>query len=109
MGLVLGRMAILVVVVLVGLSAPAVANESQDGIAYAERQLRPYASQPVFRAPGDPFDVRACAKAKSMLSIPNPSANPFLKGIIDRMKRVGAEVGFKVIEWENQGQPSQWV
>jgi ribose transport system substrate-binding protein len=44
-----------------------------------------------------------------MLSIPNNSTNPFLKGIIDRMKVVGEELGLEVVEWENQGQPSQWV
>ena len=44
-----------------------------------------------------------------MLSIPNNSANPFLKGIIDREKKAGAEIGLEVTEWENQGQPSQWV
>lgn len=90
-------------------SAPAMADATQDGIAYAGRQLKAYAAEPVFRAPGDAFDARACAKGKSMLSIPNSSANPFLKGIIDRMKRVGADLGLKVTEWENQGQPSQWV
>ena len=89
--------------------APAMADATQDGIGYAEQQLKAYAAKPVFRAPGEPFDARACAKGKSMLSIPNSSANPFLKGIIDRMKRVGADLGLKVTEWENQGQPSQWV
>ena len=44
-----------------------------------------------------------------MLSIPNNSGNPFLKGIIDRMKAVGEDIGLEVVEWENQGQPSQWV
>lgn len=44
-----------------------------------------------------------------MLSIPNSSANPFLKGIIDRMQAVGEQIGLEVVEWENQGQPSQWV
>ncbi len=56
-----------------------------------------------------PFDAKACAKGKKQLSIPNSSANPFLKGIIDREKKAGAEVGLQVKEWENQGQPSQWV
>ena len=88
---------------------PALADATQDGITYAEQQLKAYTAEPVFRAPGVPFDAIACAKGKSMLSIPNSSANPFLKGIIDRMKRVGADLGLKVIEWENQGQPSQWV
>ena len=44
-----------------------------------------------------------------MLSIPNSSGNPFLKGIIDREKAAGKLVGLEVKEWENQGQPSQWV
>ena len=47
-------------------------------------------------APGEPFDAKACAAGKKMMSIPNNSANPFLKGIIDRMKAAGAEVGLEV-------------
>ena len=35
-----------------------------------------------FTAPGAAFDARKCAAGKKMLSIPNSSANPFLKGII---------------------------
>ena len=90
-------------------TAPAIADATRDGVTFAKQQLEAYRAEPAFRAPGDPFDARACAKGKSMLSIPNSSANPFLKGIIDRMKRVGADLGLKVTEWENQGQPSQWV
>ncbi len=101
--------ALLAGLVLAVLPAPAMADATQDGVASAEQQLKAYAAEPVFRAPGEPFDAKACAKGKSMLSIPNASANPFLKGIIDRMKRVGADLGLKVTEWENQGQPSQWV
>ena len=85
---------------------------SQDAAAGVERAreaLASYQAKPEFTAPGEPFDARACAAGKKMLSIPNNSANPFLKGIIDRMKTVGAELGLEVVEWENQGQPSQWV
>lgn len=82
---------------------------AQDGMARAAERLAAYTSKPEFVAPGEPFDIRSCAADKKMLSIPNNSANPFLKGIIDRMKTVGDKIGLEVVEWENQGQPSQWV
>ncbi|MDQ6437545.1 sugar ABC transporter substrate-binding protein [Mesorhizobium sp. LHD-90] len=87
---------------------PALAQEA-EGVANAKKFLEPYLAKPVFTAPGEAFDAKACAAGKKMLSIPNSSANPFLKGIIDRMKKVGGELGLQVVEWENQGQPSQWV
>ena len=79
------------------------------GIDTAKERLSVYSEKPVFTAPGEPFNIRECASGKKMLSIPNNSANPFLKGIIDRMKAVGDDIGLEVVEWENQGQPSQWV
>ena len=90
--------------------APA-ALHAQDGdaMARAQEKLASYTSTPEFTAPGEPFDIRQCAANKKMLSIPNNSGNPFLKGIIDRMKIVGEEIGLEIVEWENQGQPSQWV
>ena len=91
------------------LAGPAFADAVSDGVAKAKENLAVYANKPVFTAPGEPFDAKTCAAGKKMLSIPNSSGNPFLKGIIDRMKTAGAEVGLEVKEWENQGQPSQWV
>ncbi|RYE50058.1 MAG: sugar ABC transporter substrate-binding protein, partial [Rhizobiaceae bacterium] len=88
---------------------PSHADAAADGIARAKENLAKYQAKPVFVAPGDAFDAKSCAAGKKMLSIPNNSGNPFLKGIIDRMKTAGAEVGLEVREWENQGQPSQWV
>jgi ribose transport system substrate-binding protein len=85
------------------------ADAAADGLARAKEKLQKYTEKPVFVAPGEAFDAKACAKGKKQLSIPNSSANPFLKGIIDREKKAGAEVGLQVREWENQGQPSQWV
>lgn len=81
----------------------------QAGIDRAKERLAAYSQKPVFEAPGEPFDIKSCVAGKKMLAIPNSSANPFLKGIIDRMKAVGSDIGFEVAEWENQGQPSQWV
>jgi len=96
-------------VALTALSLPAFADAAADGLAKAKENLAAYTAKPVFKAPGEPFDAKACAAGKKMLSIPNNSGNPFLKGIIDREKAAGALVGLEVKEWENQGQPSQWV
>lgn len=90
-------------------ASPAFADAASDGLAKAKENLAVYTAKPVFVAPAEPFDAKKCAAGKKMLSIPNNSGNPFLKGIIDRMKAAGAEVGLEVKEWENQGQPSQWV
>ena len=88
---------------------PAMADDVADGLARAQASLAKYTAMPAFVAPGDPFDAKKCAAGKKMMSIPNTSANPFLKGIIEREKAAGAKVGLDVKEWENQGQPSQWI
>jgi len=88
-------------------ATPSAAGD-QAGIARAQAVLDQYKAKPAFVAPGEPFDA-TCAKGKTMVSIPNTSANPFVKGIIDRMTIAGKEVGFNVVEWQNQGQPNQWV
>ncbi len=85
---------------------PALAD---DGLARAQAVVDTYRQKPVFQAPGPAFDARACAAGKKMLSIPNNSANQFLKGVIRREISAGAEIGLAVTEWENQGQPNQWV
>jgi len=87
----------------------AYAQDAEEGLARAADRLSVYTQQPVFTPPGEAFDIRACVDGRKMLAIPNSSANPFLKGIIDRMKAVGEQIGLEVVEWENQGQPSQWV
>ncbi|WP_421761326.1 sugar ABC transporter substrate-binding protein [Devosia sp.] len=90
-------------------ASPVFADAASDGLALAKANLAPYSAKPVFTAPGDPFDAKACAAGKKMMSIPNNSGNPFLKGIIDRMKAAGADVGLQVVEGQNQGTPAEWV
>jgi ribose transport system substrate-binding protein len=90
-------------------AGPAMADAVSDGLAQAKANLVKYTSTPEFVAPGEPFDAKACAAGKKQMSIPNNSANPFLKGIIDRMKAAGAEVGLEVVEGQNQGTPAEWV
>jgi ribose transport system substrate-binding protein len=76
---------------------------------YANQQLESYRDPPEFVAPGEPFDAKACMAGKKILGIPVSSANPFTKNIYTAMKQVADKVGFTFTEWENQGQPSQWV
>lgn len=105
------RPALALLAAVAGLLLPglASADATSDGIAYAKAQIDKHRAKPVFTAPGAPFDAQKCAAGKKMLSIPNSSANPFLKGIIKREVEVGKQLGFTVQEWQNQGQPSQWA
>jgi ribose transport system substrate-binding protein len=82
---------------------------ADEGLDRAQAVVDFYRTKPVFQPRGEAFDAHACAAGKKMLSIPNSSANPFLKGIIREEIKDGQEIGLAVTEWENQGQPSQWV
>ncbi|MFK0334340.1 sugar ABC transporter substrate-binding protein [Rhizobium sp. NPDC090275] len=99
---------------LIGLSTAVVggsakADDASDGVARATKIIEDHRQPPVYKPAGEAFDIRAVAKGKKMISIPNTSSNQFLKGIITREIAVGKEIGLDVREWENQGQPSQWV
>lgn len=94
---------------LLGFASTAFADAAADGLAAASAKLATYREKPVFKAPGPAFDIKSCAAGKKQLSIPNASTNPFLKGIINREIAVGKTIGLTVQEWQNQGQPSQWV
>ncbi len=92
-----------------GMSVSAGAALAEDGLDRAKAVVDFYKTKPEFHPRGQPFDAKSCAAGKKMLSIPNSSANPFLKGIIAQEIKDGKEIGLAVTEWENQGQPNQWV
>jgi ribose transport system substrate-binding protein len=91
------------------LGSSAVASVRAEGLEFFQKQLEPFISKPKFVAPGPPFDARKCMQGKSILSIPVSSANPFTANIEVAMQNVAKKVGFKFIEWSNQGQIAQWV
>lgn len=80
-----------------------------DDLSFFEQQLAPFLKKPAFVQPGPAFNARQCIKDKSIFSIPVSSANPFTANIEKAMAASAAQVGFKFIVWENQGQTSQWV
>jgi len=92
------------------LSAPSFvqAQGAVNGLTHARAMVESHRTVPSF-AGLKPFDARTCAGGKRMLSIPNTSANPFLKGIIEREIAVGHGVGLLVREWQNEGHPTEWI
>jgi len=78
-----------------------------EDLSWFEARLKPYESKPDFVAPGPAFDARSCMRGKSIMSIPQSSANPFTATIEKAMQAVADKVGFKFTTWENQGQSSQ--
>jgi len=88
---------------------PASAVTVEEGLAKAKEDPGEVHQQARIRCTRGTLDAKACAAGKKMMSIPNNSANPFLKGIIDRMKTAGAELGLEVVEGQNQGTPAEWV
>jgi ribose transport system substrate-binding protein len=82
---------------------------AQSPADIARERLEPFRQLPGFVAAGPEFDARTCMKGKKIMSIPNSSANPFVKNINNAMKGVAKKVGFEFMEWQNQGQLTQWV
>lgn len=75
----------------------------------AKAMIAQHQQLPVFEPNGPPFDAKACMAGKKILSIPVSSANPFNKAIIQSEIEAAKEIGFQVVEWENQARPTQWV
>jgi ribose transport system substrate-binding protein len=75
----------------------------------AKAVIEAHQKLPAFVPNGAPFDAKACMAGKRILSIPVSSANPFNKAIIQSEISAAKDIGFEVVEWENQGQPTQWV
>jgi ribose transport system substrate-binding protein len=109
---VMNRVVSMVLAAFLGSGAGMIAGHSTaraDDLSYFEKQLEPFRAKPSFVAPGPAFDAASCMKDKSILSIPQSSANPFTANIEKAMQGVAKKVGFKFTTWENQAQSSQWV
>ncbi len=68
-----------------------------------------YSELPVWNAPGEAFDARACMADKSMFVIPLTNANPFNAAISAGMIQAAEIVGFDLRAWETQMDPTQWI
>lgn len=93
---------------LLGIAAAAPPAAAQD-LAAAAALVQEHKALPTFTPPGPPFDARKVMAGKKLLTIPVSSANPFTKNIDLAMIATAKQVGFEVVEWENQARPTQWV
>jgi ribose transport system substrate-binding protein len=84
------------------------ARISASGVAGAKAQIAAAEKVPVFKAPGPAFDASK-AKGKTIFEIPVASYLPFIANTGKAMVAVGKKIGVNVIDYPNQGQPSQWA
>lgn len=82
---------------------------AQDGVEKAKQNIADYSKIPDFVPAGEPFDAKACMAGKKIFTIPASSAIPFIKTISDHKTKLAKELGFEHMEWENQGNPTQWI
>jgi ribose transport system substrate-binding protein len=86
-------------------SMPAAADPMTD----AQTIIEAHRAMPVFDAPGEPFDAKACMADKKVLSIPISMTIPFNVELQKAMASAAAEVGFTYTTWDNQLKLDQWI
>ena len=79
------------------------------GIALAKARLAPYTKLPVFKAPGAAFNAKKAMHNKIIFSIPVNSSDQFVQTLEDGIASAAKKVGFKFVDYQNSGSPSQWV
>lgn len=89
--------------------AAIVPSMAQEGVDKAKANIAAYSGIPDFVAAGEPFDAKACMAGKKIFTIPASSAIPFIKTISDHKAKIAGMLGFEHMEWENQGNPTQWI
>jgi len=73
-----------------------------------QARIDKYKKLPEFPPHGEPFDAKKAA-GKTIMTIPSSSALEFCHQVDLELATVAAEYGVKAVEYENQGQPNQWV
>ena len=72
------------------------------------KDIESYKVSPKFVPPGPAFDAKKVMKNKSIISIPVSSSIPFITTLEQAFANVSKEVGFKFMEWKNQGHIPEW-
>jgi ribose transport system substrate-binding protein len=93
-------------------------NEAADGtnagisnacdLGYVTKQIDDHKGIADWKYPGDPFDAKKAA-GETIFSIQENSTNPFTNTIVAGMKDVAAKIGINLVDYPNQGQPTQWI
>jgi len=96
-------------IALPAIALPAAASAQESVLADAHARVAKYSQLPPFIAPGPAFDAKACMAGKTIAVVPLNSAVPFGQDILNGIRDTADKVGFKLINWENQGEPTQWA
>ncbi|MGH9067068.1 MAG: sugar ABC transporter substrate-binding protein [Acidimicrobiales bacterium] len=78
-------------------------------LAYVQSQVAKYSKLPTFKAPGAAFNAKKVMAGKAIFSIPVNSSDQFVQVLETDYSQVAKMVGFKFVDWRNQGKPSEWV
>jgi ribose transport system substrate-binding protein len=82
---------------------------AQEGVEASKQNIQNYSKIPDFVAPGEPFDAKSCMAGKKIFTIPASSSIPFIKTISNHKTKIAEQLGFEHMEWENQGNPTQYI
>jgi ribose transport system substrate-binding protein len=93
----------------VGLVVGGFAKGATPDLEAIRKDIESYKVLPAFVAPGPAFDAKAVMKDKSIVSIPVSSSIPFITTLEQAFGNVSKEVGFKFMEWNNQGRIPDWI
>ena len=89
-------------------AGPAAPSVTPANLAYVNAEIAKYKKIPAFTYRASAFKARAGA-GKTIFAIPIASYIPYIVQTDGRMARVAKRLGYKWIEFANQGQPSQWA
>lgn len=81
---------------------------SPEAKATLEERIAKYRAVPAFVAPGPAFDASK-AKGKTIFNIPLLSTNTFNQIVDEAQAEAAAAAGVKIIQFNNEGSPAQWV
>jgi ribose transport system substrate-binding protein len=89
-------------------TSPASSAGSGSGVAAAAAELAKHTGIPAFTPPGPSIDVSSL-KGKTVYSIIQSSANPFLAVTESAQKALADKLGIKYVEYTTQGTPAEWM
>jgi ribose transport system substrate-binding protein len=84
------------------------ADTGGDAQAEAKANIEANSKIPEFKLQAEPVDISK-AKGKTMFNIPVASTIPYVAAVDAQMKKVAEANGVKFIQFENEGNPTQWA
>lgn len=94
-------------------AAPARSNQTAQlqakGLAAAKAVVAEFSKVPKFIRPGVAFNAAKLDRGKTLFSIPVDSQDQFCQILENDMAAVAKKYGIKLVDYTNDGSPSQWV